>query len=296
MVLQRFLSYLKFEKRFSGHTITAYQGDLDQFYQYLQDEYQIDHEAEITHFFVRSWIVKLIDSGISARSANRKITSLKSYFRFLVREGLVKNNPMLKIQSPKVPKKLPVFIDENRMDFLFDEIEFEEGFEGLRDKTILELFYFTGMRLSELVNLEVGDIAFGQMTVKVLGKRNKERIIPLSGEMIAELKSYLPEREKYMREAEVTGNHLFPAKDGSKVYPKLVYRLVKKYLGKVTTGDKKNPHILRHTFATHMLNNGAEINAVKELLGHSSLAATQVYTHNTTEKLKNIYKQAHPKA
>jgi len=296
MNLSKFLSHLKFEKRFSVHTITAYRGDLEQFFKYMDAEYQIEEDADITHFFIRSWIVSLMDSGLSARSVNRKITSLKTYFKFLIREGLLKANPLLKIQSPKTSKQLPAFIDENRMDFLFDQIEFPEGFVGARDRVVLELFYVTGMRLSELVNLELKDVSFSQMTVKVLGKRNKERIVPLSDEMINSIKKYLPYRTNYLSEHGTTGEYLFPGNKGLKIYPKFVYRLVKKYLGLVTTGEKKNPHVLRHTFATHMLNNGAEINAVKELLGHSSLAATQVYTHNTTEKLKNIYKQAHPKA
>jgi integrase/recombinase XerC len=296
MILKRFLSHLQYEKRFSAHTIKAYEGDLTQFFDYLKTEYQVEKEDEVTHFIVRSWIVSLMDNEMSPRSVNRKISSLKSYFRFLIREGVLKANPLLKIQSPKTPKPLPVFIDENRMDFLFDQITFPEGFAGLRDRTILELFYVTGMRLSELVNLETKDISVSNMTIKVLGKRNKERIIPLSNEMIKALKLYLPERAKFLSKKNITANYLFVGIKGLKVYPKFVYRLVKKYLSMVTTGDKKNPHILRHTFATHMLNNGAEINAVKELLGHASLAATQVYTHNTTERLKNIYKQAHPKA
>lgn len=296
MHLNRFLSHLKFEKRFSEHTVTAYKGDIEQFLSYLASEYQTSEESEVTHFFVRSWVVSLMESGLSPKSVNRKITSLKSYYRFLVREGLVQANPMLRIQSPKTPKQLPSFVDEQRMDFLFDQLEFPEGFEGLRDRTVLELFYVTGMRLSELVNLSVDDVSAEQMSVKVLGKRNKERIIPLSNEMVSAIRTYLPERANHMKEMGRTGDYLFPGNKGNKIYTKFVYRLVKKYLGMVTTSDKKNPHVLRHTFATHMLNNGAEINAVKEILGHASLAATQVYTHNTTEKLKKIYKQAHPKA
>ncbi|MBL0339566.1 MAG: tyrosine-type recombinase/integrase [Bacteroidetes bacterium] len=203
---------------------------------------------------------------------------------------------MSKIQSPKVGKKLPVFIDESKMQALFSEIVFEEGFAGSRDRVILELFYGTGMRLSELVNLKDTDINFSNQHIKVLGKRNKERIIPVSGNLKEVLRKYLVERDEWLTKNGAKSLVLFVDNRCNKVYTKFVYRLVKKYLGQVTTGDKKNPHVLRHTFATHMLNNGADINAVKELLGHSSLAATQVYTHNTIEKLKNIYKQAHPKA
>jgi len=296
MPQKRFLSHLQYEKRYSAHTLTAYENDLAQFFEYLKKEYDTSEVSSITHFFIRSWIVSLIDSGISPRSVNRKITSLKSFFRFLLREKVLDSNPMTKIQSPKVGKKLPAFIDVAKMDLLFKEISFGDGFQGARDKAIMELFYGTGMRLSELVNLVEHDINFSNQHVKVLGKRNKERIIPISGNMVKILKQYLNERAVYISENAVTTNALFLDNRCNKIYTKFVYRLVRKYLGQVTTGDKKNPHILRHTFATHMLNNGAEINAVKEILGHSSLAATQVYTHNTIEKLKNIYKQAHPKA
>ncbi|HMT27773.1 MAG TPA: tyrosine-type recombinase/integrase [Bacteroidia bacterium] len=296
MSLKRFLSHLQYEKRYSVNTLTAYETDLKQFFDYLKKEYDTEDIPSITHFFIRSWIVSLIDAKISPRSVNRKITSLKSFFRFQQREKLLDSNPMLKIQSPKVGKKLPAFIDVAKMDLLFTEIQFEEGFRGIRDKVILELFYGTGMRLSELVNLVETDINFSNQHIKVLGKRNKERIIPLSGNMIMALKQYLTERTVFINENNSSTKALFLDNRCNKIYTKFVYRLVKKYLGQVTTGDKKNPHVLRHTFATHMLNNGAEINAVKEILGHSSLAATQVYTHNTIEKLKNIYKQAHPKA
>ncbi|MBL7914373.1 MAG: tyrosine-type recombinase/integrase [Bacteroidia bacterium] len=296
MPLKRFLSHLQYEKRYSAHTLTAYESDLTQFLDYLHKEYQTTQISEVSHFYIRSWIVSLMEDKIAARSVNRKITALKSFFRFLIREKVLEHNPMVKIQSPKVPKRLPAFIDEKRMESLFDGVEFEEGFKGIRDRTIMELFYGSGMRLSELVNLKISDINFSNQAVKVLGKRNKERIIPLSGTVIEQLKEYISSRSAFISENGSDTVYLFLDNRCNKVYPKFVYRLVKRYLGQVTTGDKKNPHILRHTFATHMLNNGAEINAVKELLGHASLAATQVYTHNTIEKLKNIYKQAHPKA
>ena len=296
MPVKRFLSYLQFEKRYSPNTLSAYENDLSQFFEYLQVTYQTTEVKEVTHFFIRSWVVSMIDAKISPRSVNRKITALKSFFRFLMREKLVELNPMIKIQSPKTGKKLPAFVDEKKMSDLFSIIQFEEGFTGKRDRTIMEIFYGTGMRLSELVNLEVKNVNFGNQTVKVLGKRNKERILPISNSLTISLKEFMDARKSFLTEKGCDTNMLFTDNKCNKIYTKLVYRIVKKYLGEVTTGDKKHPHVLRHTFATHMLNNGAEINAVKELLGHSSLAATQVYTHNTIEKLKNIYKQAHPKA
>ncbi|MFM7176890.1 MAG: tyrosine-type recombinase/integrase [Bacteroidota bacterium] len=298
MLVRRFLSHLQYEKRYSAHTLKAYENDLGGFGDYLTREYGEESAdlAAANHFQIRSWVVNLIESGIAPRSVNRKITALKSFFRFLLREKLVTQNPMVKIQSPKTGKKLPAFIDEKKMDDLFSNIEFAEGFAGIRDRAILELFYGTGMRLSELTGIKVPDLNLGNQTVKVLGKRSKERIIPLSNSLSNTLRSYLESRRSHLAEKGQDAVHLFFDTKCNMLYGKFVYRLTKKYLGMVTTGDKRNPHVLRHTFATHMLNNGAEINAVKEILGHSSLAATQVYTHNTIEKLKNIYKQAHPKA
>jgi integrase/recombinase XerC len=241
---------------------------------------------------IRSWIVYLMEHKVVPRSINRKLTTLKSFYKFLVREGMVEQNPMRKITSPKTSKRLPVFVDRERMDTLLDQAEFGEGYAGLRNKLIVEMFYSTGMRLSELVNLKEIDIDFHNDTLKVLGKRNKERLIQFSFKFSLLLKEYLAEKEKYFG-----GNQaLFLTDRGRKIYPKMVYLIVTKHLAGVTTLDKKSPHVLRHTFATHMLNNGAELNAVKELLGHANLSATQVYTHNTIDKLKTIYKQAHPKA
>lgn len=296
MPLRRFLSHLQYEKRYSTHTLKAYESDLKDFLDYVETRYSVTELAAVTHFFIRSWIVELMDGGMNPRSVNRKITSLKTFFRFLLREGVVEKNPMIRIRSPKMAKRLPAFVDEPKMEKLFAEISFSDSFEGRRDRTLMELFYGTGMRLSELIGLEPANVNFHNQTVKVLGKRNKERIIPLGNLLTASLKEYQSARDQHLNEKEMVSNHLFFDRRGNKMYPKLVYRIVKRYLGEVTTGEKKNPHILRHTFATHMLNHGAEINAVKELLGHASLAATQVYTHNTIEKLKNIYKQAHPKA
>jgi integrase/recombinase XerC len=255
----------------------------------LSDEYQITSEiSEVNFQIVRAWIAYLLEQGVSPRSVNRKISTLKTYFKFLIREGMIDESPMLKIVSPKSKKRLPLFIEEDQIESLLNEVKFEDGFIGERNKLIIELFYVTGIRLSELIEIKITDINFDDNLVKVLGKRNKERLIPLSERIIKELKYFIV---KYN-----ISKHLFTNLDGKKVYTKLVYRVVNKYIGEISSINKKSPHILRHTFATHMLNNGADINAIKELLGHANLSATQVYTHNTIEKLKSIYKQAHPRA
>jgi len=288
MPRDKFLSYLKNEKRYSPLTVTAYTTDLTQFYNFIKAQYDLTRIEEVTHDLIRSWIVDMIDAGIATRSVNRKITTLKSYYKFLLRQGIVKKNPMLKILSPKTSKKLPVFVEKSSMDELLDVVEFDEGGKGRRDKLIILLLYCTGMRLSELINLKVSDIDFNKGTLKILGKGNKERVLPFSENLKNEIKQYLDEAHPI--------EWLFLTDKGKKLYAKLVYRLVNSYLRKVTTISKKSPHVLRHTFATHMLNNGADLNAIKEFLGHVSLSATQVYTHNTIKKLTNIYKQAHPKA
>ncbi len=291
-LIKRFTDYLKFEKRFSVHTVTAYSHDLEQFSVYLKSVYSIEKIDEVSHPLVRSWIVSLMEAGTGARSVNRKITSLKTFYRFLLREKEVKQNPMLKVQAPKTSKRLPEFVEQQKMDHLLDDTAFGDDFEGKRNKLIIGVFYATGMRLSELIGLEQGSIDMGRKTLKVLGKRNKERIIPFNDELAAELESYMAEKDCLFPGSPM----LFVDKKGKKIYQKLVYRVVNSYLSLITTSDKKSPHVLRHTFATHMLNNGADLNAIKELLGHANLSATQVYTHNTVEKLKNVYKQAHPKA
>jgi integrase/recombinase XerC len=292
MDINSFLQYIRFEKRFSAHTVLAYENDLKQFSAFIKNLYETENADEITHPMVRSWIVDLMDKEISPRSVNRKLTTLKTYYKFLLRQGLIKNNPMLKVQSPKTSKRLPVFVDENKMNMLFTETDFGEGFESKRDRLMLEIFYATGMRLSELIGLTDNSVDTHGNQLKVLGKRNKERIIPFTNKLTTLIKEYMEERK------EVTLNppSFFVTDKGKKLYPKFVYRIVTHRLGSVTTLEKKSPHILRHTFATHMLNNGADINSVKELLGHANLTATQVYTHNTIEKLKQVYKQAHPRA
>jgi integrase/recombinase XerC len=289
MLKNKFIKYLSAEKRFSAHTITSYSTDLDQFSIFLYKEYQISNEvSEISFQIVRSWIASLLEKGVTPRSVNRKISTLKTYFKFLIRENVILESPMLKIVAPKSKKRLPVFIEENQIENLLNEVEFDEGFIGERDKLIIELFYVTGIRLSELINIKIFDINFSNSLIKVLGKRNKERLIPLSINIVNELQTFVKKHN--------LNNYLFTNLGGTKVYTKLVYRVVKKYIGKISSVNKKSPHILRHTFATHMLNNGADINAIKELLGHANLSATQVYTHNTIEKLKTVYKQAHPRA
>jgi integrase/recombinase XerC len=295
MTKDRFLDYITFEKRYSQHTIDAYRSDLEQFFDFVTAQYNISDINKVDHQVVRSWVVSLMENKNTARTVNRKITTLKSYFKFLIKDGSLQENPMNRVISPKTSKRLPVFVEQESMDKLFDEIEFGEGYPAARDRMIMELFYATGMRLSELVNLKEADLDLYNNVLKVTGKRNKQRIIPFSGNLVDLLKSYLEVKRKTFGISEQNA-HLFVTNKGEKLYPKLVYRMVHHYLDAVTTISKRSPHVIRHTFATHMLNNGADLNAIKEILGHANLAATQVYTHNTIEKLKSIYKQAHPRA
>ncbi|TAL59749.1 MAG: integrase [Bacteroidetes bacterium] len=288
-----FTNYLRYEKRLSPHSVLAYSSDLDQFYIYLKTVYLLDDIGEVNHSIIRSWVVSLMENKISARSVNRKISTLKSYYKFLLREKAMDINPMHKIQSPKNPKRLPVFVEESKMNALIEDVDFKNDFEGKRNLLIIELLYSTGMRRIELVNLKETDINFRNRTVKVLGKRNKERLIPLTPEIVILIKEYLEHRNISIH---LKNDYLFLTKKGNHIYPGAVYRIVKGSLEKVTTLAKKSPHVLRHTFATHLLNNGANLNAIKELLGHANLAATQIYTHNTIEKLKSVYSKAHPKA
>jgi len=294
MYTERFIEYIKNVKRYSPHTIAAYQHDLDQFTAYNASFYKVTELSQIDHLMIRSWLADLIEQGISPRTVNRKITTLKSWYKYLIKEGMLTENPMSKVTSPKVAKRLPVFVEKENMDKLFDSVPFGESFEGVRDRLIMELFYITGMRLSELVNIKTSDVDLVKQTVKVLGKRNKERIIPFTKRLCPLIERYLDLKNTITDSSEM--NWFFITKSGKKIYQKLVYRVVKYYLSAVTTIDKKSPHVLRHTFATHMLNNGADLNAIKEILGHANLSATQIYTHNTIEKLKKVYNNAHPKA
>ncbi|MBK5285618.1 MAG: tyrosine-type recombinase/integrase [Bacteroidia bacterium] len=291
---ESFIRYLSFEKRYSQHTVTAYRNDIFQFENFLKAQYDMNETAEAEHTMIRSWLVYLMEQKIDARSVNRKISSLRTYFNFLLKNKKVQRNPMLKILRPKEAKKLPVFIDELRIEMLFDKGDFGEGFGAARDRLILELFYATGMRLSELCGIAEKNIDLYNCTIKVLGKRNKERIIPFTDALKKVIAEYKSEKKKC--NFDTNHDYFFVTDDGRKIYQKMVYRIVNKYLGMVSTSEKKSPHVLRHTFATHMLNNGADINSIKEILGHANLAATQVYTHNTVEKLKKVYKQAHPRA
>jgi integrase/recombinase XerC len=307
MEKDNFINYIQFEKRYSPHTVIAYRTDLEQFYEFLSLQYGISHISAVTHSMIRSWLVFLLEKQNSPRSINRKITTLKSFYKFLIKEGMISQNPVRKIITPRTSRRLPVFVEKEKMDLLLDEIDFGEGFHALRDRLIIEMFYSTGMRLSELLHLKISDIDFHYSTIKVLGKRNKERLIPFSDKFGKLLKTYIIARTDAIGRDAINGvsanvgispvsQYLFFTKSGKKLYPKMVYRIVNAYLGQVTTIEKRSPHVLRHSFATHLLNNGAELNAVKELLGHANLSATQVYTHITIEKLKKIYQQAHPKA
>lgn len=292
---KKFLQYIQDEKRYSEHTVSAYASDLTQYLDYLSSIYEISDPAEADYQMIRSWIVKLSQDQISNRSINRKLSTLKSFYRFLIREGVVKTNPLSKIINPKASKRLPEFLDKSKTEFLFNHVEFEDTPEGHRDRTILELFYATGIRQSELRALTLDSIDTERMCLKVKGKRNKERMIPLGNHTIELLTLFIKEFRTKMVVFN-QNNFIFVTKDGEPIYPRLVNRIVRKYLGLVSSRQKRSPHVLRHTFATHMLDNGADLNAIKEMLGHTSLAATQVYTHNTIDRLKSIYKQAHPKA
>ncbi len=292
--IRPFIDYLKFEKRYSEHTIISYQGDLFSFFQFLEQKFGPLSLQEISASLVRSWLASLKADRMSSRSVNRKISSLKSFFKYQLRSGNIQQTPLSNIVSPKISKRLPLYVEQKDIGTLFSHVEFPDTWNGQTDKLLMEIFYNTGMRLSELINIKENQIDYGNGAIKILGKGNKERIIPLSAQMRNDIKKYVQGKRKEFQAFD--GTYLLVNSKGKKLYPKLVYLCVKKYLGEVTTIDKKSPHVLRHTFATHLTNSGAELNSVKELLGHSSLAATQVYTHNTIEKLKDVYKKAHPKA
>lgn len=293
MFIEQFIGYLQFEKRFSPHTVTAYRKDLTQFTDFLNTDGL--NVLAISHQEVRSWMLTLMEHGSEAKTVSRKLSVLRSFYKFLQREELIRINPMVHVKAPRIPKRLPVVMDEQKMDSLLDSDQvFEDNFAGKRNRMILELLYGTGMRLSELVNLTDQDVNLYEQYIKVLGKRNKERIIPVGIPLIKLIKDYM--REKLSQNFDNKGGSLIVTNEGNNAYPQFIYRIVKLSLSQISTQTKRSPHILRHSFATALLNKGADLNAIKELLGHSSLAATQVYTHNSVEKLKSIYKQAHPKA
>lgn len=306
-VVTRFLSYIRLEKRYSEHTFAAYRQDLHQFFQFLEQQYGQLELPAIGHLHIRSWLAQLIQEKQQPRTVTRKISALKSFFKYTVRQGLIPQTPMTKVVAPKVSRRLPGFIDEKGMQAVEDNRSmrrgeektpiFSDDLEGYTHRLVFELLYHTGIRLSELINLEERNVDSGNLSIKVLGKGNKERIIPISRELLQQIREYAARKRKDL-ENPAPQVLLAHPKSGKKLYPKYVYNLVRDYLTRhqITTITRKSPHVLRHTFATHLTNNGADINAIKELLGHSSLAATQVYTHNTIEKLKNVFKQAHPKA
>lgn len=288
---QSFFAFIEFEKRYSPHTISAYRNDIEQFIAFL-NQFNLNIE-NASHFHIRNWMVELMKDGNTARSVNRKISALKSLYKFLLRSGMILANPMAKVVTPKTGKKLPSFVEEKGMEKLLTQVTFADDFFGERDKLIIELLYATGMRRSELRNLKDTDLDSWNSQIKVLGKGNKERLIPLHPEMMQKIKSFIEQRKNEL--PEYAHPFVFPGKKLAPIKDHEIYWAVKNHLAAVTTLEKKSPHILRHTFATHLLNQGAEINAVKEMLGHANLAATQVYTHNTIEKLKKIHKQAHPR-
>ncbi|RYU90248.1 integrase [Mucilaginibacter terrigena] len=304
MFLDRFIQYIRFEKRYSPHTVSAYQSDLEQFLLFLNPPNtppSVSHPSDISHHDIRNWMVQLMDNKVTARSVNRKIATLRKYFKFLLQEGEVTTNPTSRITAPRVPKNLPAVVDGEKVTAMLDgkldkehAPTFADDFHGLRDKLVIEMLFGTGMRLAEITGVKETDINLYENTIKVLGKRNKQRIIPLNTELV-----HLVKRYTEAKKSENFNNNsltLLVTDKGADAYPKLIYLIVQKYLSNISTQDKKSPHVLRHTFATSLLNKGADLNAIKELLGHANLSATQIYTHNSVERLKSIYKQAHPKA
>ena len=292
--IQSFIDYLKFEKRYSRHTIISYKTDLKSFFEYLDSRFGKIALKAIDHNFIRSWLAEQKEKGTTAKSLNRKISTLRSFFKYQIRTGEIESSPVTKVIAPKISKRLPVFIKEDEIKSLAATLATSaEDWKTLNARMLVALFYNTGIRLTELINLKQSQIDFSKSQIKILGKGNKERIIPVSRETITILREYLSLRKKQFSDSE---DSLLITEKGKKMYPKYAYLLVKKSLAEISTLDKKSPHVLRHSFATHLMNNGADLNAVKELLGHSSLAATQVYTHTTIEKLKEVYKKAHPKA
>lgn len=291
----RYISYLINEKRCAAHTIKAYTCDLDQFQSYLIFQYTIDNLKDVTPEIIRSWVVSMVESGISSITIKRKLSTLHSLYKYGVRFNHLAYDPSQDISAPRAKSQLPVFYQKEEMTTLLDTVTFPDGFEGVRDKIVLEVLYATGMRSAELVGLRDADISEMRKEIKVTGKRNKQRIIPVSDRLLEMLKYYKEIRNQQLGELNKSGV-LIVSNNGNDAYPKLIYRIVNKYMNIVTTQKHKSPHKLRHTFATHMLNAGADLNTIKELLGHASLDATQIYTHNSIDQLKNIYKQAHPKA
>ena len=290
--LTDFLQYLRFEKRYSPHTLLAYQKDIEQFDRFLTTEFAFNDLKLVSHFHIRGWLAGMKGDKQTARTINRKISSLNSYYKYLLKHGVTEKNPVRQLHAQRLPERLPIYLKEKETKHLLEELQFEEGFKGFTDRLICELLYATGMRRNELQQLKEKDIEWSLNQVRVLGKGNKERLVPVSAALLDALRDYIQEKGKLEVHNDV---YLLNLESGEPVYAGYIYRVVKKYLGETTTLQKKSPHVLRHTFATHLLNNGANIQAIKDLLGHSSLAATQIYTHNNIDKLKEIHKQNHPR-
>ncbi|MGM0944753.1 MAG: tyrosine-type recombinase/integrase [Bacteroidota bacterium] len=294
-MIPSFTRYLHFEKRSSPHTVEAYERDLNQFAEFLELSFEKTQLEKAEHAEIRAWIIDLVEQGLSTTSVNRKLATLRSYYKFLLRNDLVKSDPTYKLKSLKNPKKLPEFVQESSIQDVLKEEVYEAGFEGQRDRMVIEFLYLTGVRLSELIGLKWADLDLPQAQVKVFGKRKKERIIPLSKGLLQNIVSYQKLYEERFSNT-LQSSYFIVSNTGKKSYPMMIYRIVRKYLDRFAQTSKRSPHVLRHTFATHLLNKGADLNAVKDLLGHANLAATQVYTHNSMEKLKAVFEQAHPKA
>ncbi|AYA38377.1 integrase [Hymenobacter oligotrophus] len=295
--MEAFLDYLRFERRYSPHTVLSYQTDLRQFQDYLLHTYEVTDAAAADHTLIRSWIVTLMEQQRDPRTVNRKIACLRSYYKFLLRTGSIGRNPMLRITPPKTSKKLPDFVPEEPLNQLLNSFQFDDSFAGVRDQLMLEMLYGTGIRLSELIGIGHDDVSVAARTVRVTGKGNKQRIVPLNPSLINVIENYMVRKTNEFGTAGNAAAPLLVTDKGKPLYPQLVYRTVKHYLGQITSAPgQQHPHVLRHSFATHLLGKGADLNAIKELLGHANLAATQVYTHLSIDKLKAVFEKAHPKA
>lgn len=292
-----FFAYLRTERRYSPHTLLSYQTDLRQFADYLRTTYELADPAQADHTLIRGWVVALMQQGLDPRTVNRKIACLRSYFKFLLTTGVIGRNPMLRIKAPKMAKKLPDFVPEDSLNGLLNSFDFPDTFAGVRDQLMLEMLYGTGIRLSELIGIRETDVSLPGQTVRVTGKGNKQRVVPLNPTLLAVLERYIAARRREFGAPDNASASLLVTDKGEPLYEKLVYRTVKHYLSQITTASsQQHPHVLRHSFATHLLGKGADLNAIKELLGHANLAATQVYTHLSIDKLKSVFEQAHPKA
>jgi integrase/recombinase XerC len=294
---EAFLNYLKFEKRYSSKTVESYKTDILQFFHFIKMEFELEDALQVKNNQVRAFVVQLVNDKRKPTSIKRKISALKSFYKYHQKIGKLKTNPADKINSPKIPERLPKFVEQQKINNLFEEPEkyFKDTFEGMQEKLLIDVLYSTGMRRQELINLQWSDINFSSNQVKVTGKGNKQRLIPIGNELVNSLRIFQNTQINQLKNIPKAA-YVFLTKDGNQLYPNYVYRTVKLHIGHCSTAEKKSPHVLRHSFATHMSNNGAKLNDIKELLGHASLASTQVYTHNTIEQLKEIYKLSHPKA